>query len=60
MGYDTRPLLTLDEKKLFLDMAEKEKFVLFLEHDSENECARLQATEKGPRLDASGKLSDIL
>ncbi len=60
MGYDTRPLLTLDEKKLFLDMAEKEKFVLFLEHDSIHECVRLQSTEKGPRAANAGKLADIL
>jgi glyoxylase-like metal-dependent hydrolase (beta-lactamase superfamily II) len=50
MGYDTRPLLTLEEKALFLDIAVKEEIVLFLEHDSVNECATLQMTEKGARL----------
>lgn len=51
MGYDTRPLLTLSEKEKFLFKAEQEKYILFLEHDFANECATLQATEKGIRLD---------
>ena len=50
MGYDTRPLLTLSEKEKFLKLAAKEEFVLFLEHDSINECCTLQETEKGIRL----------
>lgn len=50
MGYDTRPLITLEEKGTFLDTAATENFVLFLEHDSVNECCTLQHTEKGVRL----------
>lgn len=50
MGYDTRPLITLDEKKLFLDEACKNNYYLFLEHDAHNEIISLQSTEKGPRL----------
>ncbi len=50
MGYDTRPLVTLEEKGTFLDTAATENFVLFLEHDSVNECCTLQHTEKGVRL----------
>lgn len=50
MGYDTRPLITLTEKEKFLQNAVKNDFILFLEHDSVNECARLQDTEKGIRL----------
>ncbi len=51
MGYDTRPLTTLEEKGCFLDIAEKENYVLFLEHDAVNECCSLKKTEKGIRLD---------
>ena len=51
MGYDTRPLTTLKEKGEFLSHAEEENYVLFLEHDSVNECCTLQNTEKGIRLD---------
>lgn len=50
MGYDTRPLLTLSEKEKFLIQAADEEFILFLEHDSVNECCTVQHTEKGIRL----------
>jgi glyoxylase-like metal-dependent hydrolase (beta-lactamase superfamily II) len=50
MGYDTRPLITLDEKAKFLNDAASKEYVLFLEHDSVNECCTLQETEKGIRL----------
>ncbi|WP_396602558.1 MBL fold metallo-hydrolase [Algibacter sp. R77976] len=50
MGYDTRPLLTLDEKEGFLNMAAKHNFYLFLEHDAHNEIITVQQTEKGVRL----------
>ena len=50
MGYDTRPLITLEEKGTFLHTAATQNFVLFLEHDSVNECCTLQHTEKGVRL----------
>lgn len=58
MGYDTRPLLTLQEKEKFLKRAAAEEFVMFLEHDSVNECCTVKMTEKGVRLDTSGQLSD--
>jgi hypothetical protein len=51
-------LITLDEKKKFLTLAEKEKWTLFLEHDSVNECCRLQMTEKGIRLGEALKKGD--
>lgn len=50
MGYDTRPLLTLQEKKTFLSRAAEEEFILFLEHDPINECCMVKHTEKGVRL----------
>lgn len=50
MGYDTRPLLTLDEKKKFLNLAADNNFYLFLEHDAHNEIITVQHTEKGVRL----------
>lgn len=51
MGYDTRPLLTLDEKSHFLNMAADLEMTLFLEHDSVHECCTVKHTEKGVRLD---------
>lgn len=50
MGYDTRPLLTLDEKEKFLNLATDNNYYLFLEHDAHNEIITLQHTEKGVRL----------
>jgi glyoxylase-like metal-dependent hydrolase (beta-lactamase superfamily II) len=50
MGYDTRPLLTLGEKEIFLEMAAEKNFKLILEHDAHNEIITVQKTEKGIRL----------
>jgi len=51
MGYDTRPLTTMDEKATFLEKAAAENYLLFFEHDAHNEICNLQATEKGVRFD---------
>ena len=59
MGYDTRPLLTLNEKEKFLKKAADEGYILFLEHDYQNECCTLQHTEKGVRLKDVFKFSDL-
>jgi glyoxylase-like metal-dependent hydrolase (beta-lactamase superfamily II) len=47
MGYDLRPLVTLEEKKRILTQAEREGWVLFFEHDPETVAVKLQKTEKG-------------
>lgn len=49
MGYDTRPLLTLKEKRSFLNEAADNDYYLFLEHDAHNEIINLKHTEKGVR-----------
>jgi glyoxylase-like metal-dependent hydrolase (beta-lactamase superfamily II) len=59
MGYDTRPLITLDEKGKFLKRAADENFVLFLEHDGVNQCCTLQNTEKGIRLAETFNLDEL-
>lgn len=59
MGYDTRPLITMEEKSKFLTRATEKEFILMLEHDSVNECCTLQNTEKGIRLDKTFRLEDI-
>ncbi|UNY99748.1 MBL fold metallo-hydrolase [Zhouia spongiae] len=50
MGYDTRPLLTLDEKMTFLNTAVDHDYYIFLEHDAHHEICTLRHTEKGVRL----------
>ena len=59
MGYDTRPLLTLEEKKKFLQRATEGNYKLFLEHDPTNELITLKDTEKGMRLDESFRFNDF-
>lgn len=59
MGYDTRPLLTLSEKEIFLKEAADKEYILFLEHDAVNECCTVKHTERGVRLDQTLSLSDI-
>ena len=59
MGYDTRPLLTLEEKQLFLQKAVKEEMYLFLEHDAHNEVISVRDTEKGVRLDQVYKFNEL-
>ena len=59
MGYDTRPLLTLDEKENFLKTAADNNYYLFLEHDAHNEIITVQHTEKGVRLKDIYTCNDI-
>jgi glyoxylase-like metal-dependent hydrolase (beta-lactamase superfamily II) len=59
MGYDTRPLLTLEEKQKFLQEAADLQYVLFLEHDPVNECCTVKHTDKGVRLDSVFPLSEL-
>ncbi len=59
MGYDTRPLLTLQEKELFLKKAAVEQYVLFFEHDPVHECCTVQLTDKGVRLKEAFPLATL-
>jgi len=59
MGYDTRPLLTIKEKAIFLKEAADNNYYLFLEHDAYNEICTVQHTEKGVRLKETHKFTDI-
>ena len=59
MAYDTRPLLSLQEKTDFLNDAVKENYVLFFEHDPVNECGIMEMTGRGPKLKETLPLSGI-
>lgn len=59
MGYDTRPLLTLDEKQAFLEKAVNEGYLLFFEHDANYELATVKNTEKGVRLDETYSFTEV-
>ena len=47
MAYDVEPLQTIDEKRSFLQKAQKEEWNLFFEHDPEVEVASLRKTDRG-------------
>jgi glyoxylase-like metal-dependent hydrolase (beta-lactamase superfamily II) len=61
MGYDIRPLVTLEEKTTFLkDVAEKGHY-LFLENDKETECISIKLDAKGrPEVDKRLSLEEVL
>ncbi len=59
MGYDTRPLLTMDEKATFLNKAADNNYLLFFEHDAINELCTVKHTEKGVRLDQTYKFNEV-
>ncbi len=59
MAYDTRPLLTLQEKETVLNRAVAENWTLFFEHDPLIECAQIERTEKGIRQKASFQLAEV-
>lgn len=47
MGYDIRPMVTLQEKLDYLPKALEENYTFFFEHDPSIECGRLTKDEKG-------------
>ncbi len=59
MGYDVRPLITMQEKKRILKSAVEEDMLLFLQHDPVNEVVFVKNTEKGVRFDQSSTLKDL-
>ena len=59
-GYDTRPLMSMDEKQIFLNNAADNNYYLWLEHDAHNQIITVQHTEKGIRLKEIFKCEDIL
>ena len=60
MGYDTRPLITIDERQEIFNRAADENWLLFLEHDPYHEICTLKHTEKGVRLDKIFKFDEII
>lgn len=59
MGYDMRPLETLNEKTAILQEAVENNYLLFFEHDYTNELCSLQATDKGVRVKDVLRLCDL-
>ncbi len=50
MGYDLQPMVTLNEKKKFLQLALEENWKIIFEHDPEVAMVTLKSTDKGIRV----------
>lgn len=59
MAYDTRPLITMTEKKAFLDTALNHNWKFFFEHDPKIECCSVKATDRGIRMDHAFRLDEF-
>ncbi|MFO7655832.1 MAG: MBL fold metallo-hydrolase [Bacteroidales bacterium] len=59
-GYDTRPLISFNEKEAFLNEAVEYNYILFFEHDLYTPCCTLQLTDKGIRIKDTGNHPDEL
>jgi len=59
MAYDTRPLETLKEKKILLDEAVANDWLLYFEHDAVNELCSLQQTDRGIRSGTAMTLENM-
>ncbi len=59
MGYDTRPLLTMEEKERFLKQCVDNDYLLFLEHDAYHELASVKMTDRGIKLDQTFSFNDV-
>ena len=59
MAYDMFPLTTLNEKKMFLNEAVDNNYILFFEHDPAIECCDLKRTDRGIRMGNAFNLVEI-
>ena len=59
MGYDVRPLETMNEKTSVLKEAVEKKYILFFEHDPFSEACLVEQTEKGIRKKVDVKIDDV-
>lgn len=61
MGYDIRPLVTLEEKTKFLKEVAEKGYYLVLEHDKDTECISIQLDDKGrPSVGQRYSLSELV
>lgn len=59
-GFDTRPLISMDEKIEFLNLAAAENYLLLFQHDAINECCTLISTEKGVKVKETGVINNFI
>jgi len=59
MSYDVRPLVTMIEKRAFLEDAAKGNWILIFQHEPAVECCTVKFSEKGIVVDEVLKFSEI-
>ncbi len=59
-SFDIDPVLSMQEKEEFLNRAVEKNYVLFFEHDYDNECCTLKHTPKGVRADKIFSLASFM
>jgi glyoxylase-like metal-dependent hydrolase (beta-lactamase superfamily II) len=59
MSYDTRPLITLDEKESFLNEVIDQQQTIFLEHEVETECITIKRGARGFEVDRRLSLAEF-
>lgn len=59
-SYDIEPLVSLQEKEMFLNEAADNRYVIVLEHDYYVEAITVGHTPKGVRLNRTGYLQELL
>lgn len=61
MGYDVRPLISMEEKHQLFDYADRHESVLFLEHDPLKACCQVKKNETTGHFNllSSGELADF-
>lgn len=60
MGYDVRPLVSMQEKADILQRAATENWLLVFEHDATFEAARVLQTERGMQIAERASLKELL
>jgi glyoxylase-like metal-dependent hydrolase (beta-lactamase superfamily II) len=60
MSYDTRPLITLEEKETFLNEVIDQQQTIFLEHEVATECITIKRGARGFEVDQQLSLEDFM
>src|ERR1035437_1374464 len=60
MSYDTRPLITLEEKETFLNEVIDQQQTIFLEHELATECITVKRGARGFEVDKQLSLEDFM
>lgn len=60
MAYDTKPLITLEDRERFFKEALEENVILFFEHDLYHECCSIEMTEKGVKVKETFRLNELV